>query len=246
MNAFFSSTDDANENMTQFYAVWGKVENEKPQFAFRYVVGNTKIECDPSVLIDWPHFETKTVKTHTLFSDPTLALEESSHETVEVTNSIYSGPFNQIEYPEDWFIQHKKAYSYANYQKNTISPYAKNYAGTYGQHYGKSSLNEPLDAFDDKWEDYYIDDMEDNTWADRYDYGNTAKKLNAQQGREGYLSETDREFLLSQENTLKKEYLKIETQDKKEISDELFEELAYMLQDYCFTEPENQFDIFLK
>ena len=54
MDAFFSGTDDANENMTQFYGVWGRVADEQPRWAFRYVVGKSKIQCDPSILIDWP------------------------------------------------------------------------------------------------------------------------------------------------------------------------------------------------
>ena len=65
MNAFFSGTDDANENATQFYLVWGKIKDKHPQVAFRYCSGDAKIKICPSVLIDWPMIKESTTVEYT-------------------------------------------------------------------------------------------------------------------------------------------------------------------------------------
>src|SRR5699024_8147401 len=67
MQAFFSGTYKANENMTQFYAVWGRVTNDEPAFIFRWVCGDKKVVCVPNILIDWPvaTYREETIVTKT-------------------------------------------------------------------------------------------------------------------------------------------------------------------------------------
>lgn len=141
MNSFFSATDDANENMTQFYGVWGKVANAEPEFSFRYVVGDSKVEVDPDLLIDWPTMDYKSemVKVETVsIRDPEGLLDieentiskESAPEISHIKNELVRGPFKMVDYPADWMTQHeKKTYVY-NYQKDA------NYGGYYGKKYG--------------------------------------------------------------------------------------------------------------
>lgn len=127
MDAFFSGTDDANENATQFYAVWGRVTAKEPAFAFRYVCGETKQPIDPSVLIDWPVAKTVTTKTTYVAGQDPIVDEKVVEERLK-------GPFEQIEYPEDWMPQHSKAYvapvtSY-KYQGGGATPSGGAWAGT--------------------------------------------------------------------------------------------------------------------
>ncbi|MFE4029220.1 hypothetical protein ACFX4N_23985 [Priestia sp. YIM B13551] len=108
MNAFFSGTDDANENSTQFYGVWGHIKNDQPAFAFRYVCGDVKKKICPSVLFDWPQVVTTTtrvIKTN---------LEGVSDQTlVEEIEGLYPGPFPKVDYPAEWMEQHTKKYEVA-------------------------------------------------------------------------------------------------------------------------------------
>lgn len=162
MEAFFSGTDDANENNTQFYAVWGRVTQDKPQFAFRYVVGDQKIECDPSVLIDWPTVTKETVtqvtETISVGGDMSLIdieLDGTVHRKVlepEVKVSgpeIIKGPFVDVAYPDDWTAQHsKKTYSKSSYKGRG--------ANSYSNAYGNYKQTELLGYDDsDQWDDYY-------------------------------------------------------------------------------------------
>ncbi|MES9681627.1 hypothetical protein ABWK22_01600 [Gottfriedia acidiceleris] len=101
MNAFFSGTDDANENTTQFYGVWGKIKDKEPAFAFRYVSGDAKIKINPDVLFDWP--KVTTTITSVVTSD--VPGFESTTNT-EYKQEIFKGPFPKIEYPSDWMEQH--------------------------------------------------------------------------------------------------------------------------------------------
>ncbi|MEX3713488.1 hypothetical protein ABFV99_13885 [Cytobacillus horneckiae] len=104
MSAFFSSTDDANENATQFYGVWGKIKNQQPEFAFRYCSGDSKTKICPSVLFEWP--EVTTTKTYEVTSDvPGFQRQQFT----EVEKEVYKGPFEKLEYPADWMEQHTKA-----------------------------------------------------------------------------------------------------------------------------------------
>ena len=105
MGAFWSGTDDANENMTQFYGVWGKITTEKPDFLFRWVCGDKKINIDASVLFDIPQIEVKTVMTTTV---PVEGIEPIVEEDVEY--HAFKGPWPRIEAPEDWMPQHRKSY----------------------------------------------------------------------------------------------------------------------------------------
>lgn len=151
MGAFFSGTDDANENMTQFYGVWGKINDEEPQFAFRYVVGNTKKEVSPSMLIDWPTFERETetrvketirLKGDTALIDMNIPSNTASREDepiIEVhKEELVPGPFLMVDYPEDWMGQHAKSTPrYKQYNKyapknNTYGNYKQTKFPAYG------------------------------------------------------------------------------------------------------------------
>lgn len=185
MNAFFSGTDDANENMTQFYAVWGKVEDNEPAFAFRYVVGNTKEECDPGMLIDWPKIdrvtETKVTEKLTFHGDISLMdveveetelVKENKPELVEEKNKRVNGPFKMIPYPEDWMGQHsKKKYAYSKtnskyYNKDNVAKsyyddfYSKRFNSDWGKPaYPQNNYQTSLDiGYDDSL--YPMDSMD--------------------------------------------------------------------------------------
>ena len=161
MNSFFSGTDDANENMTQFYAVWGKVTSDEPQFSFRYVVGDTKQECSPSMLIDWPTVE----RTRTTIIQETVSLsgdlsmidinlkdstftQEKEPEIEEFEPELVKGPFVRVEYPADWMTQHSK---------RTYTPRKNSYFGgnqyyeykkkEFGGNYNQTSLDLGDDSF---------------------------------------------------------------------------------------------------
>lgn len=143
MNAFFSATDDANENMTQFYGVWGRVDKDEPAFSFRYVVGNSKVECSPDILIDWPTMDYKSevrVRESIVLKDTegVVDIDESNlvrnlDPEIKRQQSLVNGPFKMVDYPSDWMGQHEvKKYVY-NYGKN------KNYGGYYGKKYGRTA-----------------------------------------------------------------------------------------------------------
>ena len=164
MDAFFSGTDDANENMTQFYGVWGRVTSKEPAFAFRYVVGNSKIECSPDMLIDWPTVEeTQTIVTKRqlrVTGDSSLidleiedGVSENEKEEVVVKHHAIKGPFKMTEYPEDWMGQHSKpVYKYT--PRNTYyGKKQKNFGGSAG-------------VQTDLWDDYgYGQDPYDYNYA---------------------------------------------------------------------------------
>lgn len=100
MRAFFSATDDANENATQFYGVWGEIKKEQPAFAFRYCSGDSKVEISPDVLFEWP-LVNKMIQTTTFI----LGLGIDAQQTEEEFVFPYEGPFPSIEYPSDWMEQ---------------------------------------------------------------------------------------------------------------------------------------------
>jgi hypothetical protein len=137
MAAFFSGTDDANENMTQCYFVWGKVTSPQPETAFRYVSGNMKVKTDPSVLFDWPVIrQVKTVKTEYVgCTGPAI------DEKTEIVDTVYKGPYEKLSYPLEWMEQHtKKTYATGNwtgkYGSGTKSYGAKAYGSGYHHAYG--------------------------------------------------------------------------------------------------------------
>jgi hypothetical protein len=144
MGAFFSSTDDANENMTQCYFVWGKVTSPQPEFAFRYVSGKMKNKTCPSVLFDWPVIrERKIVKTEYVgCTGPEVPDRE------EYVDTIYKGPFEKLSYPLEWMEQHsKQAYT----STTSRGPWGgSKWNGQYGakangydeeEHYGQQSFD---------------------------------------------------------------------------------------------------------
>lgn len=177
MDAFFSGTDDANENNNQFYAVWGRVDKEEPAMAFRYVVGNKKPEVHPGVLFDWPIVETKTVTQSMvetkLFGDFDFVEGVNEDEYVEepVVEKEYEyvkGPFKQIEYPEDWMGQHSK---------RAVTTYAGYRAGAYNWSKRKAKNSYPTGgsqqlSFDDFEDDYRYPLEEELPFGayDTYDY----------------------------------------------------------------------------
>lgn len=164
MSAFFSGTDDANENMNQFYAVWGHVDNDEPMFAFRWVCGDHKIECSPDVLIEWPtvtYKETikKTVESEIKISNdldlldvntlPEEATVKNAPEEVKTKTELVQGPFKQIDYPLDWMSQH------------TSRKYTNNFKY-------KSLPNKKQPYYNNPYGDIYIDDLTDD---EDYYYG---------------------------------------------------------------------------
>lgn len=119
MGAFFSGTDDANENMTQFYAVWGQVTQAKPAFIMRYVVGKTRVLVPMSYVFDIPRVQcvSRLVTDFTLEGDLNLIADgfappaqEAGEESVSIVD--YAGPWPQLEYSPEWMEQHtKKSYA---------------------------------------------------------------------------------------------------------------------------------------
>lgn len=153
MGAFFSGTDDANENMTQFYAVWGQVDKDIPAFTMRYVVGDTRVIVPMSYVFDVPQIKrmttTRTITEAVTLTDY-LASEEAAEmlteakaldavasvpiekeETVEAFGD-FQGPWPQLEYPADWMGQHTaEKFQYAT--TNAYDPYG--YDPYYGYDY---------------------------------------------------------------------------------------------------------------
>lgn len=188
MSAFFSGTDDANENMTQFYGVWGRVADEKPQWAFRYVVGKSKIQCDPSILIDWPKATVKETIISTkevLFQGDTSVLDiempeeglrqVSAPTEKEVEQNLIKGPFKAVAYPADWMTQHT-----ANTFTSRYAPKSGYYGGSYGG-YGERYKSEGAiyGGRQGSLEDFYEEEFE---WASRA-AGHSAKKWAAEEER---------------------------------------------------------------
>lgn len=175
MNAFFSATDNANENNTQFYGVWGKVTDDEPHFAFRYVVGDEKIECDPRMLIDWPTVtkesttvvkEKVTVGGNVSFLDIEMEGNQSERTLEPVVETIgpvnIKGPFKQVDYPIDWMAQHTaRTHTYKAYgkkgQKNTYKNTYSNWKNNH-MNYDQTSLwDEGENGYDYAYgsEEYY-------------------------------------------------------------------------------------------
>lgn len=102
MKAFFSATDNANENATQFYGVWGEINNQEPAFAFRYCSGDTKKEISPDSLFEWPIVTKTTIVETTVDGMEPFVVQEQE-------KSLYAGPFPRpAEYPSDWMDKIKR------------------------------------------------------------------------------------------------------------------------------------------
>ena len=155
MNAFFSGTDDANENMSQFYAVYGKVADANPAFVFRYCSGQHKVVYDPSILFDFPQVKT-TVRT-TFEFEGTTDMGVPGFEPIvqeEETYSAYTGPWPDVDYPDDWMGQHTKSgYAYnrstSTYKGSSYTPSTKDHRG-YDDYYGDGGWGAYLDRFDEE------------------------------------------------------------------------------------------------
>jgi hypothetical protein len=111
MGAFFSGTDDANENMNQFYAVYGTITKENPAFIFRYCSGPHKVVYDPSVLFDFPQVRITTETRAEFIGSEGAEIEGFAPVTQEkVVHEKYEGPWPDVDYPADWMEQHSKSH----------------------------------------------------------------------------------------------------------------------------------------
>lgn len=130
MGAFFSGTDDANENMNQFYAVYGQITKAEPAFIFRFCSGQHKVVYDPSVLFDFPRVKISTTTTREFVVNEGAEVEgfEPVVETEEKYEA-YNGPWPDVDYPDDWMGQHTRAYVYTPPAKTGYTGYG-GYAGT--------------------------------------------------------------------------------------------------------------------
>lgn len=167
MDAYFSGTDNANENATQFYGVWGKILDKQPKFAFRWVCGDKKIEIDPSVLIDIPQIETKTITTvKVIRTVPGQEPVETEEQEEEVTVEALKGPWERVEAPEDWMAQHRKSWpSYKSGSYNS-SAYNRNYNQNKGTTGGGATPST------EQWADPYYNSAYGLTgYEDDYYYG---------------------------------------------------------------------------
>lgn len=183
MNAFWSGTDDANENYPQFYLVLGKVDKETIAMEFRWCEGDSKNGTSPSLAIEWPQVEnttlTTTIKKQTvkvLDFDSTLIGEavvqnldenhsaEKIDEVAEapvVKTSDYLGPFNIIDYPREWIeVQHHTTPASTYYRTTPANRFAKSFGGSYGGDYYGDYCGD--------WDDW------DNEYAKQY--GKVTKK----------------------------------------------------------------------
>lgn len=183
MDAFFSGTDDANENMTQFYGVWGRVTSEEPAFIFRYVAGNSKIVSDPSMLFEWPKvvYKSSTVVTENiqLLGDTSFIDIDTSSTThsrvlepvvAEKSAEIVKGPFKMLDYPEDWMAQHTAP-------KWTATQYGAGFGNTYGKQAGNQM---DLLGYEDAYGYGAYSGSTGGYWDDGYDtrqWNETTKKF---------------------------------------------------------------------
>lgn len=160
MSAFFSPTDDKNENNNQFYTVWGKVEDDEPQIAFRYVSGNAKVEVSPRVLFEWPLVKETTSKM-IIGGQDLIDVEVQGLFEDEIKFTPITGPFKQIDYPEEWLDQHeKKVYttkSTYGYGSGYYSYGDKGKTGAKKRNLGKdySSGSKTFYGSEDYWKEYY-------------------------------------------------------------------------------------------
>lgn len=113
MDAYFSPTDDANENFYQFYAVYGKINTQNPMFAFRFCSGKHKVQISP-----WELFEKPVLRV--------AAQLEIEGKVYDIESpQAYNGPWPKVDYPEDWMAQHSTTYKTVNnYNRTGGSSYA--------------------------------------------------------------------------------------------------------------------------
>lgn len=140
MDAFWSGTDNANENMTQFYGVYGKILDAKPKFLFRYVNGSDKTNID--------HFE--------LFESPvvhSVAHVQIGSTVIEIPQEFkFDGPWPKLEYPEDWMGQHTASYAAYTYPRGGAAGAT---GGAYGSTYKGKGANYQDETADWWYDEYY-------------------------------------------------------------------------------------------
>jgi hypothetical protein len=183
MNAYFSGTDDANENMNQFYAVYGKIQSAEPAFAFRFCSGEHKIECDPTVLFDFPQIK-KTTRVVQEFVG-VEGVEPNVEEKVVTEN--YKGPWPVVAYPEDWMEQHSKS---------TVT--VRDYGYNYGKSGGGAGSKSPSTG--GHWDNYY----DDYDYYDQYGYGASPGSYGHASGGRGSEDKNHSGSNASKNNALKK------------------------------------------
>ncbi|BCO16268.1 hypothetical protein_gp215 [Bacillus phage vB_BceM_WH1] len=149
MGAFWSGTDDSNENYPQFYGVMGKVSSPQPEYRFRYALGKEKFDCEL-----WELFEKPQVKmTETVIVNIPGVGEYKDEQ--EVKNLDFNGPWPMVEYPDDWMGQHSKSV----YTPTYTTPYQRKTYGAAGTqvHGGAGGGNFPSlhgsEAWGDGWGD---------------------------------------------------------------------------------------------
>lgn len=176
--AFFSGTDDANENMNQFYGVWGYVDKDEPMFAFRWVSGDRKQICSPDILIEWPTFslssKVKTISHYNVeLNDPEnlIVLESDLIENKEVVNEnpvsyeteLVKGPFAHVDYPSEWLLKQHSTRKYTpyttwnsvNYNKSNYNYYNNDYYKNDYTDYASKPKNTKYSQLELIDEDYY-------------------------------------------------------------------------------------------
>lgn len=139
MGAFWSGTDNANENMTQFYGVYGTIFQQNPAFLFRYVHGDDKKDIQM-----WELFEKPVTRVQT-------QVELGDGQVIDVSASSdyeYKGPWPAVNYPDDWMGQHSKSVTVTTSYANNYGGYGATgrggaYAGNYasGSGYGSGGAN---------------------------------------------------------------------------------------------------------
>lgn len=157
MKAFWSGTDDANENVAQFYGVWGKVTDENPDFLFRWVCGDSKVNIDASLLFDIPQVEIVT-KTRVVFPEGIMEPVEKT----EVLLSDFNGPWPEVAYPDDWYGQHKKKTYTPSKTQTTYGGRGTSSKKTTGQNQNRSLYGSS-----------YYDYLDEDVWdvGDQISYG---------------------------------------------------------------------------
>lgn len=145
MGAFWSGTDNANENMTQFYGVYGKITSTEPEFLFRFVSGEHKINYSFWSLFEKPRAVTRT---ETIIEIP--GQEPAS--SVQEQELDYKGPWPMVQYPEDWMEQHTKSWAVSRYQRGPTYASQGRGATPSGAYQSWAGLS---GAYDDWEEGYY-------------------------------------------------------------------------------------------
>jgi PRTRC genetic system protein A len=151
MGAFFSGTDDSSEKANRLYGVFGKINQNVPEYKFRTCNNGTYISLDIFDIFEAP-------KMTISFGDFTQEVEMSEENLV----------FPAVEYPSEWFEIIKKgkeerdkirkeAGKHRTYHNTKVS-----YGGSSGKSYGKKvtpsvySHGNQQTLFDYTDDDFYL------------------------------------------------------------------------------------------